>query len=209
MIALSACNRDIGWASNDPRPHPDVLPQGALGTASMAAQPQGRGTGADSAMCGGADAANRTASRGDAPAAGTSKTFAVSGQVSLPLRSRGDVLKALRLAASARQEQAHAMNEQSSRSHCVVMATLRQSDGSATSFAFVDLAGSERLKKSGSEGQRRREAATVNNSLTTLGRCVRCLALATSTGTGGKREQPGAEFLPTRDSALTMLLSKV
>jgi hypothetical protein len=59
---------------------------------------------------------------------------------------------------------------------------------------FVDLAGSERIAKSGStQGQKKVEAAMINNSLTSLGRVISRLA---------KREA----HVPFRDSTLTMLL---
>lgn len=59
---------------------------------------------------------------------------------------------------------------------------------------IVDLAGSERLKKSRSEGLRKREAKSINLSLTTLGMCINA------------RADPNAQHVPFRDSKLTRLL---
>ena len=58
---------------------------------------------------------------------------------------------------------------------------------------IVDLAGSERLKKSGSEGASRREAAAINTSLHALSQVIKALAHAEA-------------HLPTRASKLTHLL---
>ena len=58
---------------------------------------------------------------------------------------------------------------------------------------FVDLAGSERVSRSGAEGDRLREAASINSSLSTLGNVVSAL----------KRRAP---HVPFRDSKLTFIL---
>jgi len=61
-------------------------------------------------------------------------------------------------------------------------------------FRLVDLAGSERAKKTGAEGDRLREANNINQSLSTLGRCITALASR-------------AKHVPFRNSKLTQLLS--
>ena len=60
---------------------------------------------------------------------------------------------------------------------------------------LVDLAGSERLTKSESEGQRLREALSINSSLSALGKVV--MALDPSVP---------SQYVPYRDSKLTRLL---
>ena len=65
---------------------------------------------------------------------------------------------------------------------------------------LVDLAGSERTKRSGVEGQGFDEACSINQSLTTLGRCIQLLAVASHGKARGER-------LPFRESKLTRLLS--
>ena len=60
-------------------------------------------------------------------------------------------------------------------------------------FLFVDLAGSERIGKSGATNLKAEEAKNINQTLTTLGRCI--LAL-----------KKKSEIPPYRESALTMLL---
>ena len=64
---------------------------------------------------------------------------------------------------------------------------------------LVDLAGSERTKRSGAVGQNFEEACSINQSLTTLGRCIQALA-----GKGGSKKDSRA---PVRESKLTRLLS--
>ena len=119
------------------------------------------------------------------------------------------------------------LNADSSRSHAVLMIAIRgpadsepellgtapdmlasaRMASSASDVAWasargrlflVDLAGSERTKRSGVVGQSFEEACSINQSLTTLGRCIG--ALASKNGGGTKRA-------PVRESKLTRLLS--
>ena len=90
------------------------------------------------------------------------------------------------------------MNSASSRSHAALMVRITTTGGIRTLngvLYLVDLAGSERVKKSGVEGAAFDEAKAINQSLTTLGRCIEVLA-------SGKKEKP-----PFRESKLTRLLS--
>ena len=65
---------------------------------------------------------------------------------------------------------------------------------------LVDLAGSERANSTGATGQRLKEGANINKSLTTLGKVISSLALASaSDGKKGKKGK-GEEFIPYRDS---------
>lgn len=65
---------------------------------------------------------------------------------------------------------------------------------------MVDLAGSERANSTGATGQRLKEGANINKSLTTLGKVISSLALASQDG--GKKGKKGKaeEFVPYRDS---------
>jgi hypothetical protein len=61
------------------------------------------------------------------------------------------------------------------------------------------LAGSERVAKTGATGERLKEGAQINKSLSALGLVIKALAAA---GDGGSDET----FVPYRDSVLTWLL---
>jgi hypothetical protein len=64
----------------------------------------------------------------------------------------------------------------------------------------VDLAGSERANSTGATGQRLKEGANINKSLTTLGKVISGLAVASqSEGKKGKKGKD-ADFIPYRDS---------
>jgi hypothetical protein len=95
------------------------------------------------------------------------------------------------------------MNATSSRSHSIFTITIEtselQEDGSdpkirAGKLHLVDLAGSERQSKTEAEGQRLKEAAKINLSLTALGNVI------------GALTDPKATHVPYRDSKLTRLL---
>ncbi|KAL7746779.1 hypothetical protein RI367_007825 [Sorochytrium milnesiophthora] len=96
------------------------------------------------------------------------------------------------------------MNETSSRSHAVFQLIITQTNADAATekvsrISFVDLAGSERALSTGATGQRLKEGANINKSLTTLGKVISALA-----DQSGKRRRDA--FVPYRDSVLTWLL---
>ena len=98
------------------------------------------------------------------------------------------------------------MNSESSRSHSVFTVVMKQTvktgEGKnmerVSKMAMIDLAGSERVASTGATGDRLKEGATINKSLTNLGRVIHALARASS---GKKGDMP-----PFRDSQLTWLL---
>ncbi|KAI9194490.1 hypothetical protein LWI28_006473 [Acer negundo] len=88
-----------------------------------------------------------------------------------------DVVKLLLQGAANRKMAATYMNSESSRSHSVFTCIIESQweKDSMTHFRFarlnlVDLAGSERQKSSGADGDRLKEAANINKSLSTLGK---------------------------------------
>uniref|UniRef100_A0A915IE80 Kinesin-like protein unc-104 n=1 Tax=Romanomermis culicivorax TaxID=13658 RepID=A0A915IE80_ROMCU len=65
---------------------------------------------------------------------------------------------------------------------------------------LVDLAGSERQAEAGTEGDRLKEGIVINQSLSTLGRCIKALA------DQQKGKSKAGTQIPFRDSILTSLL---
>ncbi|KAF4526073.1 hypothetical protein B566_EDAN007566 [Ephemera danica] len=92
---------------------------------------------------------------------------------------------------------ASAMNDKSSRSHCIFSVTLTHRGGGEarrSKVHLVDLAGSERLVSTCATGDRLREGVSINTSLLTLGKVITALTEKQS-------------YVPYRESLLTRLLS--
>ncbi|KAI3769831.1 hypothetical protein L6452_00945 [Arctium lappa] len=115
-----------------------------------------------------------------------------------------DILKLLSQGSANRRVASTNMNRESSRSHsvftCVIESRWEKDSTSNLRFArlnLVDLAGSERQKSSGAEGERLKEAASINKSLSTLGHVIMVLVDGANART---------RHVPYRDSRLTFLL---
>lgn len=67
-------------------------------------------------------------------------------------------------------------------------------------LSLVDLAGSERANSTGATGQRLKEGANINKSLTTLGKVISALALASQNDGKARGKKKADEFIPYRDS---------
>ena len=122
----------------------------------------------------------------------------VAGATWSTVDSATAAMKVLQKGNSNRATACTKMNSASSRSHAALIVRVTTSGGTRTlngMLYLVDLAGSERVKKSGVEGAAFDEAKAINQSLTTLGRCIEVLA-------SNKKEKP-----PFRESKLTRLLS--
>ncbi|KAJ8763372.1 hypothetical protein K2173_002255 [Erythroxylum novogranatense] len=120
------------------------------------------------------------------------------------VQSVSDIIKLLMQGSLNRKVAATNMNRESSRSHSVFTCVIesRWEKDSTTNLRFarlnlVDLAGSERQKSSGAEGDRLKEAANINKSLSTLGHVIMILV---DVANGKPRH------VPYRDSRLTFLL---
>ncbi|CAH1450375.1 unnamed protein product [Lactuca virosa] len=116
----------------------------------------------------------------------------------------GDILRLLSQGSANRRVASTNMNRESSRSHsvftCVIESRWEKDSTSNLRFArlnLVDLAGSERQKSSGAEGERLKEAANINKSLSTLGHVIMVLVDGANART---------KHVPYRDSRLTFLL---
>ncbi|GBG67257.1 hypothetical protein CBR_g88546 [Chara braunii] len=107
-----------------------------------------------------------------------------------------DVIKLLMEGAANRKVAQTNMNRESSRSHSVFTCVIESkgfSDGISnlrfSRLNLVDLAGSERQKSSGAEGERLKEAANINKSLSQLGYHMRStIAMATLIPPSSKAE---------------------
>ncbi|MQM04403.1 hypothetical protein Taro_037205 [Colocasia esculenta] len=115
-----------------------------------------------------------------------------------------DVIELLLQGTANRKMAATSMNSESSRSHSVFTCSIESQweKDSMRHIRFgrlnlVDLAGSERQKSSGAEGERLKEAANINRSLSTLGLVIMTLVDIAN----GKHRH-----VPYRDSRLTFLL---
>lgn len=125
----------------------------------------------------------------------------------LVVTSYKDIKELIDLGGKARTTAATRMNETSSRSHAVftIILTQRRFDvdtslrgEKVSKISLVDLAGSERADSTGAEGIRLKEGATINKSLTTLGKVIAALE-------ANSKKKKG-EFIPYRESVLTWLL---
>ncbi|TKS87572.1 Kinesin-like protein KIF9 [Collichthys lucidus] len=100
-----------------------------------------------------------------------------------PVHSEEEALNLLFEGEMNRIIGSHALNRNSSRSHCIFTVhvecrsrTLSDAKYVTSKLNLVDLAGSERLGKTGSEGQMMKEAAYINRSLSFLEQAILALA---------------------------------
>ncbi|KAI9031201.1 P-loop containing nucleoside triphosphate hydrolase protein [Hyaloraphidium curvatum] len=134
----------------------------------------------------------------------------VRGLTSVVVKDAVEIAKLAAIGAKNRAVAGTAMNERSSRSHCIFTVTVERSESASGSgepqesadqvirvgkLHLVDLAGSERQDKTHATGDRLREANKINLSLSVLGNVIAALV------EGGR-----AGHVPYRDSKLTRLL---
>lgn len=112
-----------------------------------------------------------------------------------------DVYEVLERGGAARATASTNMNQESSRSHSILIVRVAQKNlenGSQKNgrLFLVDLAGSEKVGKTGASGQTLEEAKKINKSLSSLGNVINAL-------TDGK-----SKHIPYRDSKLTRILQE-
>eukprot|EP00928_Gymnodinium_smaydae_P048720 TRINITY_DN3261_c0_g2_i1.p1 TRINITY_DN3261_c0_g2~~TRINITY_DN3261_c0_g2_i1.p1 ORF type:complete len:648 (+),score=101.19 TRINITY_DN3261_c0_g2_i1:57-2000(+) len=129
-------------------------------------------------------------------------TFVV-GLTEKDVTSKEEVARLIEEGTSRRTVGATAMNFGSSRSHCIFTfkTSITKADGAAkvSQTHLVDLAGSERATRTGAQGDRLKEGAAINKSLSALARVISALA----SNSGKKKSLP-----PFRDSKLTFVLKE-
>ncbi|RTG86659.1 uncharacterized protein DC041_0000507 [Schistosoma bovis] len=127
--------------------------------------------------------------------------FYVQGLTQVPVGSYGEIEQRMNQGTARRTVAATNMNETSSRAHTIITITFDQLIGSEESkisrkrsvINLVDLAGSERAESTGATGDRLKEGAKINRSLSALGNVISALA-------------ENKKVIPYRDSILTKLL---
>ncbi|XP_021354273.1 kinesin-like protein KIF28P isoform X3 [Mizuhopecten yessoensis] len=133
--------------------------------------------------------------------------FYVEGLKKVPVGSYAEIEKRMDQGTASRTVASTNMNATSSRAHTVVSITfdqiIKSEVGSETKKSsvmnLVDLAGSERADSTGATGDRLKEGANINKSLSALGNVISALA---DLSTGSKKKI----VVPYRDSVLTKLL---
>ncbi|KAG7397384.1 hypothetical protein PHYBOEH_000792 [Phytophthora boehmeriae] len=129
----------------------------------------------------------------------------VEGLSSRSVTSYADIAEEMLAGEKLRTVASTLMNSVSSRSHAVFTITFTQTTFDPTSqcandktskISMIDLAGSERANVSGTSGDRLKEGAMINKSLTTLGRVISALS------------KQATDRIPYRDSTLTWLLKE-
>jgi hypothetical protein len=133
----------------------------------------------------------------------------------LVVKDPADVTRLLDQGNKVRQVAATQMNERSSRSHSCftikisskrsqVLAGVQKETCMNAKINLVDLAGSERASKTGATGDRLKEGAAINKSLSALGNVINMLASVDKARKGGGK----TAHIPYRDSKLTRLLQE-
>lgn len=125
---------------------------------------------------------------------------AVTGATEVFAATQAEILKVIEAGQLGRMTAATRMNEESSRSHALLLLTVTQKNTATNHvrrgrLTLVDLAGSERIAKTGASGLRLEEAKNINRSLTTLGMVISALA-------------DGRPHIPYRDAKLTRILAE-
>lgn len=129
----------------------------------------------------------------------STNSFYIDGCRMPHVSSAREVLQLVKTGLKHRATSATAMNETSSRSHCLLNLTVKsvnhtQCVSMVGKLYLVDLAGSEKVGKTNATGLRLEEAKLINKSLSTLGMVINSLTDHSATHT------------PYRNSVLTKIL---
>ncbi|XP_072945676.1 kinesin-like protein Klp68D isoform X2 [Epargyreus clarus] len=124
--------------------------------------------------------------------------FYIPEMTSVVCKSAAEMVRTMRAGNRHRAAGRTDMNEHSSRSHAVFLVTVETAHRDTNRIRvgklnLVDLAGSERQRKTGASAERLREAARINQALSSLGNVISALA-------------ENSPHVPYRDSKLTRIL---
>lgn len=136
----------------------------------------------------------------------TVKGIVIAGVSEIKAESTKEVLELLYLGNQNRTTEATDANDESSRSHAILLVTVehKERDSGAEAevkvgkFSLIDLAGSERAANTNNTGIRLVEGANINRSLLALGNWITLLYQ--------NSEKKTKTYIPYRDSKLTRLL---
>ncbi|XP_071947720.1 uncharacterized protein [Antedon mediterranea] len=130
----------------------------------------------------------------------------IRGMKEVMVNSSDEAYKILKIGQKNLSIASTKLNHCSSRSHCVFsVKVLRVVDvakphvARVSTLSFCDLAGSERSTKTQAVGDRMKEAANINTSLLTLGKCIKVLRY------NQNHQDKGQKVIPFRESKLTRL----
>ena len=134
------------------------------------------------------------------------KGIHVAGISEIRAESTKEVLELLYLGNQNRSTEATDANDESSRSHALLLVTVEHKEKGSEAedevkygkFSLIDLAGSERAANTNNTGIRLVEGANINRSLLALGNCITLLYQ--------NNERKTKKYVPFRDSKLTRLL---
>lgn len=136
----------------------------------------------------------------------------LEGASMIPVTTFAAFEEVIKAGSSHRTTKSTKMNDVSSRSHCVLTLTIRQTHVLTklvreSKINLVDLAGNERGNKSGHLSKELRdEAIAINLSLTALNSCFRALTRVNPKAGTKDSNNAGTCYVPYRDSPLTWIL---
>lgn len=133
----------------------------------------------------------------------------VHGCVEVQVDNAKEALETFYRGQKRRREASTALNANSSRSHSIFNIRLVKARPSGYGevdteapieigqLSLVDMAGSERTNRTGNTGEKLAEASSINNSLTTLRRCIKQLR--------DNQKRGRRDHIPYRDSQITKM----
>lgn len=128
----------------------------------------------------------------------------IDGITKRPVESYQAIHDTIEEATTHRTVGSTLMNATSSRAHTVLMVEFKAVSAGSTRVSMinlVDLAGSEKVKHTGAEGERMKEGAMINKSLSALGNVIEKLAEKST-----NPKKAAVIVVPYRESKLTRLL---